>query len=277
MPVRQEQPVVYDTIIIEQTEVYYDTVQVESLKTIRVYDTTTVEKEIIIYDTVKYLAQRPEDKNQFFAYVAPTLWRRDSKSLHGISTGFSYRHQWKDFYLEGGLNYNYSMQNVSFSQTETFTELQVDTVSTFYIIEHEERIPIYVVDFTFTDREQVRETNRTNTVHWLSLSLLAGRAFSVTERIDLGVNLGLTLDWIFQTDEVMDLGTTENDQSVNTPSYRFPLQNFRLELPVMYRSNLLREGYYLTPYGEWGLNSDFENKSILSGRYRFGIKLGIFF
>ena len=70
---------------------------------------------------------------------------------------------------------------------------------------------------------------------------------------------------------------TDDDGSANTLSYRTPLQNFRLELPVMYNRNSFNEGYYIAPYGELGLNSDFKSGGTSTERYRFGVKLGVFF
>ncbi|MEM9855864.1 MAG: STN domain-containing protein [Bacteroidota bacterium] len=272
----EQKPVVYDTIIIEKTDIHFDTVRVEVLEKKEVYDTIFTEKQVKVYDTVTYHV-KPKNNHQFLSYVAPTLWRRDSESLFGAAVGLSYRYNLPDFYVELGVSYQYAMHNVNFSEEEILTELQVDTLSTFFVIENGQRTPVYVIDSTFSDREVTTEVDRTNSVHQISLALLVGKSFRVSNRIELGVNTGFSVDWVFRTDELLRVDNNLSERSLEPPNYRFPLQNIRIELPFLYKGNSLSEGYFLSPFGEVGLNSDFQANGSSANRYRFGIKIGVFF
>lgn len=275
-PMPKPKPIVYDTVVIHETNVFYDTVTVEEYEIRQVYDTTYLEKEVLIYDTITYYT-KPKNDHHFLSYLAPTIWKRTDASLFGASLGLSYQYRLKNFYLELGIAYQYAQQNINFSKTETLTQLQVDTVSTFFIIENEQRIPVYIIDSTFTDSEVVREVDRTNALHQMSVALLLGKSFSVGKRLTLGINAGLSIDWVFRSDAIMDTEGSTEDGASQTLTYRFPLQNFRLELPLMYKGNSLSEGYFLAPFGELGLNSDFTSTDHSSSRYRFGLKVGVFF
>ncbi|WP_109830092.1 STN domain-containing protein [Reichenbachiella versicolor] len=281
--IRTKEVIVYDTIVVEETKVIYDTVEVVERR--QVYDTLVVQKDVTVYDTIKIietvdvsLNSKGIKKNEMSVYLASGYWTLEQSSetvrLPGVSLGYSYTYSWDKFHVKAGLEYNYSIQDLSYSKLETITEVVVDTVSTFFILEDGERKPRYVIESNEVSTDLIREVNKNHAVHRLSVVMAIGKRFQVNQKINIGVNAGTTLDWVFYTDKIQgDVA----EEAVLIESYEIwePWQNILIELPVRFQKKNAYEGYYIAPSGEVMIR----NESIDSwfDRYRLGLKLGIFF
>ena len=277
---KEEKPsVIHDTVYIEKTQVRYDTIpiEVEMQKVITVYDTITFKKEILVYDTISVTPVHHPRKWQLKPYIASHVWMRENKNWKGLSLGISYLYQWKSFHLEAGVAYSHSFCNLNFTTTEPRTELQVDTISTFYIIENDIQVPVYVVDSTYRSYDDVLETNRTNTVEQLAFSLLIGKHFSISEGLTIGIQAGVNLNWTINADEV--ILKTDATEEPTSPSYhyRIPLQNLQVELPITYTIPDFSAGYYLAPYCLLGVNPDYQDTRLYTRRFLIGLKFGLTF
>lgn len=271
--------VVHDTVYLQETQIRYDTILVEKQveQLVMIYDTTYTEKEIICYDTVKVTLETIERNWHLKAHFAPHRWYRENKYWTGWSVGASYQHQWKRLSLETGITYYRSATNISYTRTESRTLQRVDTVSVFYIVEGDDRIPQYITDTTYESYDYVTETYRTNTVDQLSLSIRMGQRFKLSSRLQLQLQAGMSLHWIIQADEINNLVTATGSETVAAPEYRLPLVNLQVELPMSYSLPGLEQGYFLSPFAEWGVNSDHPISGANTLRLVAGIKLGLVF
>lgn len=275
--VQPEKPkVIRDTVYLEKTLPVYDTIIHDVEREVLIYDTLITKKQVVIYDTVSITPEVKPRRWQIKSHLAPQIWIREDKTWKGVSLGLSYQYEWNKFHLEAGISYIHSFCNTSFTSSETRTELQVDTVSTFYVIENEERVPVYIVDSTYQTNEYITQTSRTNTTNQLALSLLIGKNFRLSDQIKVGIQAGFNVSWILDADEIMQ-GSNSSGEQIVSYDYRLPLQNIQVEIPFTYSLPGISNGYYLAPFGQVGLNPDYQDTELYSKRFIAGLKFGLIF
>lgn len=268
--------IVYDTIVVEKVMARYDTQRVVLNKTI--YDTVTVMQTKLVYDTV-WVKQKKnrQDKWKIKPYIAPGIWNRyvenQSYTYKGMAGGVLVSYQLRKLQLLGGIQYGIYADELSFSNSEIVSNTAIDTISTYYIYEDGERVPVYVTDTTTTEQEVTHDIQRLNRIQ--TVSLLVGIGYTKTfEKWSIGLEAGAEFATVLHSDEQW---YNETDQNVITlADYNRPQVNVFLSIPVTINNNG-NEGVFLAPYVNYGLNSDFKNLMSGGDRYLYGIRVGIVF
>ncbi|TRX48813.1 hypothetical protein FNH22_28415 [Fulvivirga sp. M361] len=267
-------PTVYDTIRYEKIIVKYDTQVVIQEKVF--YDTVRIEKVQVVYDTVQVSTEirQPEKPWQFIPYLTPNLWmRRNGNSntdYRGLGFGLMGRYSLNNLRFHAGVEYNYSVNNVSFTRSETISQQSIDTVSTFFIIEDGVRVPVYVVDTTEVETEVNQKVDRQNSFQSLSFFVGAGYFLEIG-KVSIGAELGFLASSIIDGDEVFNFS---NGEITGNLDYQSPQLNVSLNLPVIIRQGDF-ERFEVVPYLRFGLGPDFKPPLKSNDRYVLGVRLGI--
>lgn len=273
VPKQKKPAVVHDTVYLQKTKIMYDTIPLEVKQFVSIYDTITITKNEIVYDTV-LIEQEPIVKNwQLKTYIAPQIWKRQGKTWQGFEVGLGYVYQWKSFQLEANLGYGQVNSQTHFTETETQVELNIDTIATYIVIENDQEIPTQILDSVYQTNDIVTETNYSNQLKALSFAFRLGKNFSITDTITFGVQTGGKLQWILSADEIIAPASNIEESS----SLQYMLQNIQLELPMSYTLSSGLQGYYFSPFGEWGINPNYQNSSNEGERIVLGFKLGLIF
>ncbi|UII27399.1 hypothetical protein LVD15_02915 [Fulvivirga maritima] len=263
--------IVYDTITIEQTIVKYDTQRVEMI----VYDTITIKETKHIYDTIQ-VEKKVDLTNQHWQnsiYLAPNVWVNQTEesniTFKGMGLGFMFSYQLKKLKLQGGVEYNYLLHNVQYTTSETNTTMQIDTVSTYYIIRDGAEIPVYVTDTTEISTEQIKDVDRHDNVQ--RLTVFAGVGYTLKKgKLSIDLSPGISVSRVFR-DDLDDESIIEGDNEINIPPQDYQVDLY-FNLPI-YFSSWERGEFYIAPYGKIGLS----DMASYPKRYMAGIKFGFIF
>ncbi|UII21386.1 hypothetical protein [Fulvivirga ligni] len=261
--------IVYDTIRIEEKIIQYDTQRVE----ITVYDTMVIEKPKYIYDTVK-VEKKVDLSNQkwrYSIYASPNIWftsEKNDKAFKGIATGFQASYSLKNLSINATLEYNYLLRNIQYSTSEMMSNTRIDTLSTYFIIENGERIPVYVTDTVRTEYESIQNIDRSDNAQRISLSLSLGYIIK-KGKISVELCPGILYSRTFRDEQNFDNNTASDNVIITRPqSYQVDAS---LSLPIYFNS--FRESkLYVSPYAQYGLSHASSFK-----RYNTGLRLGIIF
>jgi len=279
-PVPKPSTIIHDTIFTEIKKVVYDTQRIEVKKLI--YDTVYTERIIPFYDTISIENQNDITINnwRYKIFISPHFLDRkigaNSSLYNGFKSGLSVNYSINKFKIAAGINYNYLFSNVSFSQSEVISTLQIDTISTFFVVEDGIRTPVHVIDSILVTSQLNINVDRLNTIQYLSFELSTGYDFKLKE-IELGILLGFTFDWILNADEVLALNDSNNLSIFNSPSYNSTLINFQMQIPTVIKKIEDDERIYLTPYFQYGINKSFIISELEDKRYLLGFRLGYLF
>ena len=269
---------VYDTITIEKIIIKYDTQTVQRKEVI--YDTIKIRKQEIVYDTIL----SPESINvdakkwHFGGFFGPILRKRNGDNLdadyYGVSVGGSAQYSLKNFYFQLDGSYQYLINTIKNSTITEITETRTDTISTFFVIEDGVRTPVYITEEVEVVREIQTDIDRTNSLQYLSFSLVAGYSFQL-KNFSIGADLGVSTDWLLSRNELIFIGNELQED--NSIQYNDPVINAVVQLPLKFTRTNLIGTFSITPYFQYGINDDFRNPSPGGKRVVSGIKVGVLF
>ena len=261
--------IVYDTVRIEEKIILYDTQRVE----LTVYDTMVIEKPKHVYDTVK-VEKKVDLSNQkwrYSIYASPNIWftsEKNDKAFKGIATGFQASYSLKNLSVNATLEYNYLLRNIQYTTSEMMSNTRIDTLSTYFIVEDGERVPVYVTDTVRTEYESIQNIDRSDNAQRISFSLSLGYVIK-KGKISMEVCPGLLYARTFRDEKRYDDDIDSDDAVVTHPhSYQVDAS---LSLPIYFNSFKESE-LYISPYVLYGLSNSYTIK-----RYTAGIRLGIIF
>ncbi|MEL6558647.1 MAG: hypothetical protein AAFQ94_10720 [Bacteroidota bacterium] len=273
-----DETVVFDTVTIEKVIVHYDTQQIAVRKFF--YDTIRIPKEEIFYDTLSVtdFSDSTSRKWQFGGFFGPVMRRRQGADLDadyfGAQVGGSVRYNLENLYLQLDASYQYLLSNVSSSSVTEVMETRTDTISVFFVIEDGVRTPVYVTEEVDITREIQTNIDRTNTLQFLTFSLVGGYELKMTN-LSLGLNLGVSADLLLNRDELIFADTELEDNSAT--QFNNPTVSVVFQMPFQYSKPEFIGSVMMTPYVQYGLNDEFRIPSPGGNRLVAGIKLGIIF
>ncbi|MBL3656307.1 STN domain-containing protein [Fulvivirga sediminis] len=264
-----QKQVVYDTIRVEEKIVIYDTLKTH----ITVYDTVMIKKSKHVYDTVR-IEKKVDLSNQkwkYSIYASPNVWftnEKEHKVFKGIATGFQASYSLKNLTLNAALEYNFLLRNIQYTTSEMKTDTRIDTLSTYYIVEDGERVPVYITDTTRTQYESIQNIDRADNAQRISMALSLGYVVK-RGKISMEVSGGLLYARVFR-DEEKGSNTVKDNDAVTTQNQPYQL-DASLDLRIYF--NTFRESkLYAAPYLQYGISNNSTFK-----RYAAGLRLGIIF
>ncbi|MEL7148209.1 MAG: hypothetical protein AAFO69_17680, partial [Bacteroidota bacterium] len=192
----------------------------------------------------------------------------------GVEVGASIHRRHRNLSFQLDFSYQYLIDQVSGSSVEEVTETRIDTISTFFVIRDGVREPVYITEATEISSEVRTNTERTNTLQFIGLSLTGGYQLPVGD-VSIGMRLGIRADWLISRDEWLFL----ENQRVTSQNigYAAPATSLVAHFPVSLHKEGLIGTLSFTPFFQYGLNNDILTPNLGGKRQVLGIRLGFLF
>jgi hypothetical protein len=245
-------PLIYtDTVLVKKIIHLYDTQRI--IQRIQLVDTTYMRVNRIVYDTLKVQTGLTSQR-EVVPYITSINWSLQSStgkpsSYAGIGVGAFLIFGFSHFKLLTDIRYSYLFSNFVYNEFDS-SGLSTDSTKVLLVSE------------------------RINQLSYLSVyaGISTKKQFG---KLSIGIEGGASIYYLINADEKNILNDGKV-RSLNKSDYSKYLLNLQLSIPLAFKLST-SNSFILTPWVEYGLNSETLVGIISRTRQLYGLKLGLSF